>query len=265
MKYLVSIFIMFLSTLFTFAQNDTTNQMDHNGMRTGYWLKHYPNGQIQYEGYFSENLPIGTLTRYYENGQIKATLTGKPKQQLVDAKIFDKDGIRRASGFYLNQRKDGLWSFYTDKNELLLTITYKQDKLHGLISKYYANGNLMENTNWINNHLQGLQILYNELGKKKAEIHYFADKMHGLYKVFNDEGLLEITGLYSAGLKEGKWQYFKESGSIDYELIYKDGVLLNPEIMDKKQRESFKLYEKNRLILKDPMLYLNDPIEYFTK
>ncbi|MEA1876663.1 MAG: hypothetical protein U9N86_07345 [Bacteroidota bacterium] len=263
MKPVISLFLFMIFIQSISGQNDTVNQKDQQGNRTGYWIKYHPNGQIQYEGYFFNNLPVGTLNRYYPSGITKATLNRHPDSLLVHAAIFDEEGILRAKGPYIHQKKAGIWSFFSVKNDLILRITYKQDNIHGVASRYYANGNLMENTNWILNRLQGLQILYDEQGRKKAEINYFASQMHGAYRVFNFRGIIEINGMYKNGLKDGKWQYFKADGKLDYELIYSQGKLQNPEVMDSIQRQSFEQYEKNRLILKDPLSYLEQPSKYF--
>jgi len=263
MKSIISMFILMMAIQTLVGQTDTINQLDLDGKRIGYWAKYYPNGQIQYEGYFSEDLPLGTFKRYYPNGIIKATLSRNPDSILIHASIFDESGNLRATGSYINQQKDGLWSFFSNKQELMLRITYQRDNINGVASRYYAGGMVMEKTNWVLNSLQGLQILYDEQERKKAEIHYFANRMHGSYRVFNSRGIIEINGSYSKGLKKGKWQYFNADGKIDYELIYKDGKLQNPEVMDSIQQRSFEQYEKNRLILKDPTSYLDQPAKYF--
>lgn len=263
MKFLILWLGLFLLGPIALGQNDTTNQLDQQGRRKGYWIKYYPNGQIQYEGYFAENLPVGTLKRYYAEGGIKATLTRHPDSLLVHGEIFDEKGTLRAQGNYLNQMKEGLWYFFGTNHELVLSVTYREDRLHGVASRYFSNGQALEQTNWSQNKLQGLQILFDEKGHKKAEINYFANQMHGPYRVFGPSGFMEVNGTYKKDLKDGKWQYFKPDGQLDYELIYQEGLLLNPEVMNQLQQESFKNYEENKLLLKDPMKYLNDPGSYF--
>jgi len=263
MRSVLSLFILISLSLSALSQNDTINQTDLNGKRTGYWIKYYPNKQIQYEGFFINGLPVGTLKRFYPSGIIKATLSRHPDSLTVHADIFDEEGILRARGTYIHQQKEGIWSFYSDNSKLMLRITYHLDKIHGVASRYYANGSIMEHTNWVQNRLEGLQILYDKQERKKAEISYIANQMHGSYRIFNYRGIIEINGMYKNGLKDGKWQYFKNDGSLDYELIYSKGQVMNPEIMDSIQQRSFMQYEKNRLVLKDPLSYLNQPSKYF--
>lgn len=263
MKSVFSLFILIIFFQTLSGQNDTINQIDQQGNRTGYWIKHYPNGQIQYEGYFVNSLPVGTLKRYYPSGITKATLSRHRDSIMVHASIFDQEGILRVYGTYISQKKDGIWSFFSNKKDLVMKITYHEDRIHGVASRFYANGNLMENTNWVLNSLQGLQILYDEQERKKAEINYFANQMHGAYRVFNSRGIIEINGMYNNGLKKGKWQYFKTDGKLDYELFFLEGQIQNPEVMNSIQQRSFEQYKKNRLILKDPMSYLDQPSKYF--
>ena len=102
------------------GQTDTINKTDSQGKRIGYWVKQFPNGQIQYEGRFAEGMPVGTLKRYYESGIIKATLSRHPDSLLVHAVLYDEKGKPRASGPYLNQKKEKELSFELNNRVLQL-------------------------------------------------------------------------------------------------------------------------------------------------
>ncbi|MCD6347659.1 MAG: hypothetical protein J7L96_09595, partial [Bacteroidales bacterium] len=153
--------------------------------------------------------------------------------------------------------------FFSTNGELISSITYKNDTLDGTAHKFYNNGIIQEQTQWTNNQLNGLQIIYNQRGDIEAEINYINGKMNGAYKVYYFNHTTEIAGQYSNNLKVGVWQYNKADGSLNYKLNYKNGILLNPEVLTKEQEQSFKEYEKNRTLLKDPMHYLQDPVSYF--
>jgi antitoxin component YwqK of YwqJK toxin-antitoxin module len=74
-----------------------------------------------------------------------------------------------------------------------------------------------------------------------------------------------VTGTYSNGLKNGRWIYYLPDGTTDYILDYKKGKLLNPEILDARQRESFDRYELNKTLLRDPQDFINNPDELLNR
>jgi len=259
--FIIGITIL-VSSLLVHGQNQDINKLDVNGKRTGLWISHYPGGEIKYRGQFFEGNPVDTLERYYENGNRKAIMITNPDTELYSARLFDQEGILRASGSYLNQRKHGLWFFYNISGKVLMEINYQQDTVEGVAKRYFASGDIMEKTSWINNELSGQQIIYNESGKKSAEISYKFGKMNGIFKTYNSFGFMSTYGKYNNGLKEGKWQYFDEKGQAEFQLQYESGILLNPEIMDSLQKISFDQYERNRTLLKDPKNYFDDPFSY---
>ena len=60
---------MVLSFQCGFAQkkaSDTLNYMDANGKRQGHWIQKYDNGNIQFEGYFKNNVPVGQFKKYHQ-------------------------------------------------------------------------------------------------------------------------------------------------------------------------------------------------------
>ena len=61
------------------------------GKRNGKSKGWYPNGQLQYEGYYVDNLPDGTWIDNFENGQRKYESTYQ-NGKLIDKKCWDADG-----------------------------------------------------------------------------------------------------------------------------------------------------------------------------
>ena len=265
MRQTIFLLLLSCSTVFTFGQTDTINQINSKGLRTGYWIGYYPDGTKRYETRFLDGIIIHEMKRYYPDGSIKAILTRKAPGSLFSAKLFDHSGTLRADGFYEEQKKTGDWKFYGTEKNIVLSITYDNDKLNGFAHKYYVNGNIEEKTQWKNNVLHGQQILYNQDGVITAIINYHSGKVDGSYVVYYPNGKTEISGQYTGNLKTGIWKYFNPDGSLHYQLTYDNGTLLNPEVLTKEQEQSFKDYENNRTLLKDPSRYLHDPVSYFKK
>jgi len=241
------------------GQHDTLNRTDNQGKKTRYWIFKDPSGLKVYEGFFREGRPVGRFLRFHANGKTRAEMNYLADGIHVEARLFDPEGRMRAEGRYLNQQKDGLWSFYSEKINPVYRINYSNGKIHGEALRYDANGSLLEQTQWINNSLSGLQTIFYPDNKPQAKINYLKGIINGPYELLFPDGRTEVQGFYSSGLKTGKWIYYQADGQTDYILNYKNGKLLNPELLNARQRESFDRYEKNRGLLKDPQDFMNNP------
>ena len=243
------------------AQGDTLNRTDNQGKKTGYWISRDPSGKKIYEGTFHNGRPVGRFLRFHANGKIRVEMNYMPDGIAVKARLFDPEGRLRAEGIYRNQVKDSLWSFYSEKNIPVYRIKYANGLVNGEALRFDANGALIEQTQWIKNKLVGLQIIYYPDNKPQAKINYQEGKIDGTYQLLYPDGKTEVDGSYYSDLKTGKWVYYKPNGQPDYILNYNKGTLLNPEILDARQRESFDRYEKNRKLLRDPKDFINNPEE----
>jgi antitoxin component YwqK of YwqJK toxin-antitoxin module len=243
------------------GQTDTTNRTDSKGRKTGYWISTDPSGAKVYEGYFLEGNPIGRFTRFHPNGKTRAEMNYLSDGKRVEARLFDKTGILRAEGIYNQKLKDGPWSFFSEKKLPIYKINYRMGKVHGEALRFDAAGSLMEQTHWNNNVLNGMQTIFFPNKRPQAKIFYKDGKIDGRYELYFNDGSLEVTGNYTSGLKTGTWTYFQSNGQTDYILNYVNGVLINPEVLDSRQRKSFEEYEKNRTRLKDPQDFINNPDE----
>lgn len=241
------------------GQKDTLNRTDNQGRKTGYWISQDPAGLKIYEGFFREGKPAGKFIRFHANGKVRAEMNYFPDSVRVEARLFDAEGRLRAEGAYMDQIKDGKWSFYSEKNNPLYRINYDNGRVHGEALRYDANGVLAEQTHWNNSIISGLQVIYYPDQQPQAKINYRDGVIDGTYELLFEDGKIEVKGTYASGLKTGKWEYYLPDGKTDYILNYDNGKLLNPEILDARQRESFERYEKNRGKLKDPQDFLNNP------
>lgn len=263
-KYIFLV-IFFVVPLSLIAQNRDKNQLNDKGQKTGYWLALDDDGNKKYEGNFMNGHPVDSLKRYYPDGTLKAIMVYDKSGITVNAELFDEEGRIRAKGNYLNKRKDGKWSFYGSKNNLMIEIEYKDDLLNGHGIRYFANGDIMERTNWINGIFHGIQQVYLEGGIKSSEFFYKMGKLNGLYFIYYPDGKKAMTGEYLLNKKEGDWIYYLRNGNIDYTLNYNKGELTNPDVMDQRQKDLFDHYERVKGKIKDPLMYLSDPGTYFRR
>ncbi len=259
------LFLVFSLGLNGYPQLDTLNRIDKQGRKTGYWVQTDAQGAKTFEGNFLDGHPVGKFTRYHPNGKIKADMNYDPSGTRVESKLFDNQGRLRAEGTYVNQKRDGIWNFMSEKNLPVYRISYRNGFLHGEAVWFDAAGKPLEKTNWNNNLMNEEQIIFHPGGNHQVRMHFTDGKMDGPYRVFYPNGNPEISGSYDNDLKSGTWTYYQPDGKTDYILKYERGKLLNPEILDKRQQESFARYEENRRQLRDPQMFMNNPEEYLIR
>lgn len=139
----------FLCNLCCYSQNDTTNLIDDQNQKQGYWV--FTNLQKKLPGY-------------------------KPKQKVEE-------------GYYLDNRKQGKWTFYHRNGKRKHILYYENGIPDGKAIFYYKNGTIRETGTWRNNRWVGKYKQYYENGNPKNLFNY--DKR---------------------GLKNGKQIYFHENG-----------------------------------------------------
>ncbi len=233
-------------------------------MRQGFWQRHHPNGQLMYEGSFNDNKPIGEWRRYYDNGAMQALLQHSAEHDTVNAILYDRLANRIADGQYKETLKTGWWRFYTN-GRLQRQEMYMNDLKHGFSRVYYPNGSLLEESEWQNNLLSGRYAAYYPGGALFMECQYSHNQRNGICITYSEKGLMEIDAHYLNDLPNGEWTFYTEDGSIRYKLIYREGILQNPEVLYESQTKQLDAMENQRSKLTDPADFLNDPMEYLLR
>lgn len=75
------------------------------GQRHGMWLSFYPNGLAWSEMHYDKGLRHGPNTTYYENGKM------------------------RFSGFYKQDAKDSVWTYYDSIGNMAEKVLFKDDRM----------------------------------------------------------------------------------------------------------------------------------------
>ncbi|MCK5028558.1 MAG: hypothetical protein KAR57_02920 [Bacteroidales bacterium] len=254
MKY-KTIFITFLfiiSSLLSFAQNNSINQVDDKGYKQGLWQKYYQNGKIQYEGHFKNNKPVGELKRYSNDGVLKVILNYKENSDKINAKFYHPGKIIQAEGIYIGQSKDSIWNYYTAEGFLINKVPYVNDIKSGVEEKFYQNGNLYEKTVWEEGIKDGLVLKYYDSGKVMMRILYSYGRFDGEYNVYGPDEKILIQGQYKNNKREGAWKYYKDNGHIENEINYINGVAENQEELEKLENEYIEMLENNKGKFKEP-------------
>lgn len=203
-----------LMALPAFAQDH--NRTDSKGRRQGLWTDFYANGQKRYEGEFKNDKCKGTFRYYDEQGNLKATNEFDRSGERALNKTFAPNGRVVATGYYLNQKKDGVWKYF-DKNsgQLLLVEENTDGKVNGWSRLYNpSNGTLAEETHYVNGAPEGACRKFSDTGVLLMECQYRNGLLDGPSKSYFPNTSLKEEGQYAKGKKVGQWKTYNEDGDL---------------------------------------------------
>lgn len=190
--------------LFSFAGSislmaQDTNRIDDQGRKQGKWMDRYPNGQLRYEGQFKNDKCQGEFKYYDEQGKLRATnLFDKSGTRALN-KTYASNGTLVATGYYLNQKKEGEWSFFAEENGVrILQENYVEGVAQGLSKVFYETGVLMTERYYVDGVLEGPSKTYYPSGALKEEGTYHNDAKSGLWKTYNEDGDVVSEERYGA-------------------------------------------------------------------
>ena len=187
----------FFGNLFLNAQD--INRTDNQGRRQGLWTDFYANGQKRYEGRFKNGKCQGEFKYYDEQGNLKATNTFDKSGDKALHKLYDPNGTLIATGYYLNQKKEGEWRYFSkDNGQLILVEDNKNGKVDGKSMVYYETGVLMMERQFVNDVQEGHAKIYYPSGALKEEGDYLHGSKTGIWKAFNEDGDVISSENFSA-------------------------------------------------------------------
>jgi antitoxin component YwqK of YwqJK toxin-antitoxin module len=229
------------------------NQTDQLGKKQGVWIKKYPGGNVQYEGTFKDDHPVGEFKRYYENHTLKSVMIYSDDGRTADATLYHPNGFMSSQGKYIDQMKEGKWKFYSEITDSCLVSEeeYIKNIPNGVSVTYYPVGKVAERLRYINGKKDGEWLKYYESGKISLRSYYTNGILNGKLEVWFENGRSEYSGFYKNNLREGKWVIFREDGSVRYEINYNEGIASDRQ-MEKDAEEFIDMLEKNKDKVVDP-------------
>lgn len=231
-RYLITICIFVSIPLSSYSQRiDTLNRTDDSGKKQGYWIKKYPSGKIQYEGYFRDNHPAGIFKRYYDNDTLQSILFYNSNGKEAEAIFFHRNGFIAAAGKYVDQKKEGKWQFFSSliKGYMVSEEEYSNNMRNGMSVKFFPDKTISEKTHYINNLKDGEWTQYHSNGKLFTKANYSNGILEGSFEVWDASGRQTHKGQYKNDRRDGIWYIYNPDGSVKSEIKYSGGVALNPE------------------------------------
>lgn len=192
------------------------NQIDANGLRQGKWTASYPNGVKRYEGQFKDGRCQGVFTYYDEKGRLKAINEFDDTGTKALNKTYASNGRLIASGYFLNQKKEGEWRYYAEgTGKLILTEEYDKGKLNGWSRMFNPdNERIAEETYFVEGEKEGECRQYFDNGLLMAQYAYHENELNGPAKTYYPNSMIKEEGDYLNGSKNGVWKTYNEDGDI---------------------------------------------------
>ena len=226
------IFVTGIFTIFSLAGagQDTINVKDASGLRQGFWWKSDTAGHVVYEGHFKDNLPVGEFRYFYANGKIKTISVISDHGKRAATISYFPNGLKMATGNYLNEKKDSTWQFFNESTGTLASVEpYKEGRIDGVSTIYYPEGGLSEKRSFRLGVRDGLWEQFYSDGKIKLRGAFKDGEKDGPFRTYYGSGLLMISGQYVQGHQSGTWVYFTEKGVISKKEYYTKGILIKVE------------------------------------
>ncbi len=227
--------------------NDTINQYDEYGEKTGLWRGFFRNGNLRYEGNFVDGKPTGKFTYYFPEGGVRAELIHIESEgelefdheldpehehtELVQATFYHRGTeIAMAKGQYASRKKQGTWRFFNEKGNLTMKNYYHDDEMHGVFKTFFNSGRIMEIVTYHYGEKNGKWKQYYENNNIRLSANYNNDMLNGEYEVFYENGRQRIKGYYYNNLHDKTWTYFAKNGEIERRVVYDKGEIVDEHV-----------------------------------
>lgn len=212
------------------------NLIDANGLKTGHWIKFFPNGNMAYHVVFNNGKPIGEYYRYHENGARMAYLFYY-ENGFAEASLFNEDTSLLATGYYWGINKDSIWTYFYQDKTIAAQISFRMGLENGRAKVFYQDGTLLEELDWEIGKKNGIWRQFYPNGNKRLETKFLNNQKQGPFIMYHDNNAYDMKGSYNNGLRDGTWQFFDQSGKLLSTLVYSMGKLPIEVELDKLTNE----------------------------
>jgi antitoxin component YwqK of YwqJK toxin-antitoxin module len=252
LKTVISVYLLTFSCLALCQPETQINQTDPQGRKQGHWIKRNPDSTILYDGYFSDNHPVGEFRRYYKDKTIKSVLRYSNNGREADAILYHPDGNMASRGKYVNQKKEGKWQFFSDGGGYLIyEERYSNNLRNGQSVMFFPDSSVAESVNYVNDIKHGPWIRYFPDGSVFLKSNYDNGRIDGKFEVWFENGSIQYSGQYKNDARDGLWLIYNSDGSLKYKMEYVDGIT-NDRQMDIDESNYLDSLQKNKSKIPDP-------------
>lgn len=229
MPRILSIFLFISLCLGSLAQ-DILNRVDEQGRKQGFWQKMDKDGLKVYEGQFTDDIPHGQFTYFYQNGKVRTVSMLSDNGRIAHTTSWFPNGKLMAKGKYADQQRDSLWQFFSEYDGSLVSEEFYLDgKKHGPEKIFFPGKGVAEIITWNDGVRDGKWEQFYDDGAPKLVCSYKNGEKEGPLMTFFVTGKLLVSGFYSNGHQDSTWIYYDDKGKITLKEFYDDGILLKTE------------------------------------
>ena len=142
-------------------------------------------------------------------------------------KEFSEKGSKTVEKQLKDERPEGTWTFWDEKEKLMLIENYEKGKLEGVRTEF-EKGKKIHEVTFVKGRKYGEAIDYLPNGKVEARKFYELDRLHGPFTKYYKNGQVEYEGKYIRNKRDGTWKYYDKKGKVTEEIRYKLGEQLPP-------------------------------------
>ncbi|MBR6297893.1 MAG: TonB family protein [Candidatus Gastranaerophilales bacterium] len=143
-----------------------------NGKLNGVATNYYPNGKIEQEAYFKDNIQEGLTRIYYKSGKLKQENNFKDGKADGLGISYYENGKIRSKTPWKDDKENGIAYFYFKNDKIEWAIPYKNGKEEGVVVQYYKNGKIRQLTPYKNGVKDGYLTIYDDKGETVKVTHY---------------------------------------------------------------------------------------------
>lgn len=224
------------------------------GKREGVWKEYHRNGKLVREASYKAGLLNGVMKEYAETGElvnervyksdklVKATyynLKGKVLAEYnitkarTEVKEYYPDGTVAAEGDYLDGKRDGQWTMYSENGGWKIAhINYYDDEYDGRMKYYHANGKVMFETTYKMGVEHGYRKSFYLNGEIESEGWVQSDMKQGDWYEYNERAIMTSHTYYLNDEQYGTQEFFDARGKRREEIKVKRGVVVERNLYD---------------------------------
>ncbi|MCX6248812.1 MAG: hypothetical protein NTW10_13890 [Bacteroidetes bacterium] len=238
-------FILLALISFSGFSQEPLNKKDATGRKQGHWIKMDTAGRKIYEGQFKNDIPQGTFKYYFPGGSVKAVSVFSEDGKTTNTTTYFPNGKKNAEGKYVNEKRVGLWRFFSEFDASLVSEeNYLDGKKNGIAKTYFSGKTIVEEMTWKEGKREGPWNQYFDDGKVKLQGTYKNDMKEGSLTVYYPNGQKFNTGQYLNGYPDGRWMEWDLDGKLVSTDIYDHGVLIKTDRKPEPALKEIKVKEE---------------------
>jgi uncharacterized protein len=192
--------------------------------KIGIWTEFHNSGEFRAKGLYANDYKVGEWIFYYPNKQIeqKGKYDKKGRAQ-GEWKWFYENGALLREENYVNNKRDGIMTEYTEEGKIITKGEYIEDLQEGIW--IYETPEYKEIGKYVNDLPDSLwKSYYMPKEKLRFEGNFLNGDEDGIHTWYYENGKKMMQGNYTGGMKQRDWKYYDEAGFNYLTIFYENDI-----------------------------------------